>query len=272
MSKYLVINRARVINNRLQISESELYSRMYSREEVRKAECPQCLSRPGKNCTGKNGYERKSNHVQRVHAYHRQVLNLTRRKVSAKLTEHPKVELLVKKSKYNMEGKEMPTLVKKKSVAGKGIVVKKTSPATKKKEVATSTSLQKKGKVATPARAKKSVSTKASPAKVAPAKAKKSPLYTEADSTKKVAGMTFQKLSEKTGLGIDTEQFFVAVEILKGAQERKDINHRVKDLLPTTPRTSTPKAVSNLVSSVIGKLTTSGFAVQGNWKMVATAE
>jgi hypothetical protein len=93
------------------------------------------------------------------------------------------------------------------------------------------------------------------------------PIYTEKDMKKKVAGITFFQLSNRLDLPLESERFAVAVEILKGAETRQDVNHRVRDLLPPSVRTKTPKAVSNLVSSVIKRMVDSGFTVEGEWRM-----
>jgi hypothetical protein len=163
------------------------------------------------------------------------------------------------------------TLVKKTGVR-KGIVIKKTSPATKEKEVATSPSR----KVSTTTRAKHTIA--GTPARKTLAKVQKAKpeekeytKYTNADKGKKVAGLTFQRISELTNIQIDSDQFVVVVEILKGGTTRQEINHRVRDILPPTSRTGSPKAVSNLVSGVVNKMAACGFAVQGNWKMITPA-
>lgn len=213
--------------------------------------------------------------MSRVHAYHEKVLSLTDGNVGTSLVEPHKVELLVKKSRT--KGKKMPTLVKKKLVVSKGIVKK--TPLEKKKEVATETpsskkvggKVLKKGSVANArAGARAAEVTKEKAAQSAGKKI--STTYTKADGKKKVAGMTYEELSQRSGIPITHEQFVVAVEILKGAPTRQDINHRAKELLPPTARTSSPKTLSNLVSTVIGKLTASGFVIEGSWKMTYPAQ
>lgn len=268
MSGYIVVNRNHV-GSSLDIYDSELYARMYSREEVRKAECPTCLAESEDSCTGIKGTPRKSNHINRVHKYHELQTSLTKRKVSTKVEKPRTVELHVKKftGKIKKKGKNMPVLLKKPTSTKKTLTLKKTKTApVKKKEVATAAPPAKKKSL--PKKKSNLVSTTA---RVSAKKEQKGSLYAETDKNKKVAGMTFQNLSEVTGMAIDSEQFAVAVEILKGGVTRQDVNHRVRELLPPTTRTGTPKAVSNLVSGVIGKLTARGFIVEGNWKMIFPA-
>ena len=90
----------------------------------------------------------------------------------------------------------------------------------------------------------------------------------QADPKKRVAGLTYKQISELTGYGLGSEQFIAAVEVLRGASTKLEVNQRVKLLLPETTRNGTPKQVSNLVSGVIGNLTNRGFEVVGTWKMV----
>lgn len=92
--------------------------------------------------------------------------------------------------------------------------------------------------------------------------------YTEADKNKRVQGMTFRQLAERLDVSMESVTFAVAVEILKGAQTRQDVNHRVRDVLPPRDSTATPKGTSNLVSGVIRKMLDCGFTVEGQWRMV----
>lgn len=92
-------------------------------------------------------------------------------------------------------------------------------------------------------------------------------VYKETDGKKKVGGMSYLQLSNKLELPITSERFAVAVEILKGATTRQEVNHRVRDLLPPSVRTKSPKTVSNLVSAVVKRMVDCGFTVQGEWRM-----
>lgn len=156
-------------------------------------------------------------------------------------------------------------LVKKPS---KLTIKKGTAPAAKKKEVATSPALQSKT-----ARVMKATSAKRASApakKTTPAKVDKgNGIYSRADAKKRVGNITFEKLANLTGFKMESDQFVVAVEIMKGGVTRQEINHRVKDILPPTTRTGTPKAVSNLVSAVVNKMADQGFQVEGSWKMIS---
>lgn len=89
------------------------------------------------------------------------------------------------------------------------------------------------------------------------------------DPRKRIGGLSYKQLSELSGYGLGSEQFITAVEIMKGAGTRQEVNHRVAALLPATTRNGTPKTVSNLVSGVIHNLEQRGFTIVGSWKMVA---
>jgi hypothetical protein len=93
-------------------------------------------------------------------------------------------------------------------------------------------------------------------------------LNPETDSNKKIAGMTYKALAEQVGVGVGTEQFLAVIELLKGGETRAEINERVKDLLPATTQTGTPKQVTNLVSGVHNRMLARGFKVQGTFKLV----
>lgn len=89
------------------------------------------------------------------------------------------------------------------------------------------------------------------------------------DPKKRIGGMTYKQLSELTGYGLGSEQFIAAVEIVRGAETKLEVNHRVAALLPNETRNGTPKQVSNLLSGVINNLVQRGFTVKGSWCMVA---
>jgi predicted extracellular nuclease len=93
-------------------------------------------------------------------------------------------------------------------------------------------------------------------------------LNAEKDGSKKISGMTYAAISEKLGFGVGTEQFLVALELLKGGETRSEINDRMKELLPATTVHGTPKQVTNLVSGVHGRMLAKGFKVQGSYKLV----
>lgn len=84
----------------------------------------------------------------------------------------------------------------------------------------------------------------------------------------KVGGMTMKEISEATGFGMGTQSFIVAVELIRGGRDRKDIINRVSDLLPKTTRTGTNMQVSNVVGNIITKMVQNGFKVKGTWSMV----
>lgn len=92
-----------------------------------------------------------------------------------------------------------------------------------------------------------------------------------ADPKKRIGGLSYQQLAELTGYGLGSEQFIVAVEIMKGGTSRLEVNHRCAVLLPDRTRNGTPKQVSNLVSSVIKRMEDRGFTVKGTWSMVKPA-
>lgn len=89
-----------------------------------------------------------------------------------------------------------------------------------------------------------------------------------ADPKKRIGGLSYQQLADLVGYGLGSEQFIVAVEIMKGGESRLAVNHRCAVLLPDTTRNGTPKQVSNLVSSVIKRMEDRGFTVKGTWSMV----
>lgn len=84
----------------------------------------------------------------------------------------------------------------------------------------------------------------------------------------KVNGYTLAEISELTGLGMGTQSFIIAVELIRGGTDRREILGRVRELLPPETRNGTPKMVSNLVGNVIKILSDRGFVVQGSWSMV----
>lgn len=158
-----------------------------------------------------------------------------------------------------------------KKTAEKKLTLKKPSQEDKtssaKKNIHTRTRTRTQSSKITSGIARKSAQAKSSGKKdVTPA------TYSEADAGKKVQGITYAKLSEITGYAYESDKFVVAVEILKGAATKQEINQRAKELLPMSSRTATPKAVSNLVSMVIGKLLTSGFTIKGEWKMIVPTD
>lgn len=84
----------------------------------------------------------------------------------------------------------------------------------------------------------------------------------------RIAGMSYLQLSELTGIPIETEGFLIVLELLRGGRDRQEVNNRVRDLLPSTTASGTPKPVPNLVSGVMKKLEAKGFTIKGDWKMV----
>jgi hypothetical protein len=90
----------------------------------------------------------------------------------------------------------------------------------------------------------------------------------QVDMRKRVGGLNLKQVSELSGYSIGSEGYLVAVELLRGGESRIETTHRIAQLLPSETRNSTPKNVSNLVSSVIKRLESQGFKVSGTWKMV----
>lgn len=88
------------------------------------------------------------------------------------------------------------------------------------------------------------------------------------DGSKKIAGMTYNNLAVVLGFGVGTEQFLVALELLKGGETRSEINDRVKAVLPTHTVNGTVKQVTNLVSAVHNRMLERGFRVTGSYKLV----
>jgi len=157
------------------------------------------------------------------------------------------------------------TIVKRRTVVKKSPTSGKISPATKKGNKEAPQKKMVVGRVRKNSPAKSPVKAKAE--KITAKEILSAPIYTEDDFKKKVQGMTFFQISNRLQLPITSERFAVAVEILKGGETRQDINHRVKELLPPSVRTKSPKTVSNLVSAVIKRMVECGFAVQGEWRM-----
>lgn len=92
-----------------------------------------------------------------------------------------------------------------------------------------------------------------------------------ADPKRRIGGLSYQELSDLIGYGLGSEQFIVAVEIMKGGESRLDVSHRVAAILPNETRNGTPKQVSNLVSSVIKRMEDRGFTIKGSWSMARPA-
>ena len=88
------------------------------------------------------------------------------------------------------------------------------------------------------------------------------------DGNKKIAGMTYKALAELLGISVGTEQFLIAVELIKGGESRAAINERLKGMLPATTNNGTPKQVTNLVSGVHGRMLKVGFKPTGTYKLV----
>lgn len=144
----------------------------------------------------------------------------------------------------------------KKATAKKPVATKKNSPATK-----ASTGAPKKRVKSAVGRPKKELPTPAPESEF-------ELLDPEENAKKRIAGMSYAQLSELTGIQINTEQFIVALEILRGGRDRQEINDRCRQILPATTPHGTPKPVPNLVSGVIKKLEAKGFTIKGDWKMV----
>lgn len=117
--------------------------------------------------------------------------------------------------------------------------------------------------VVKPTSTRKPAAKKASPAKEAPSQTTK-----KQNPRQKVNGLTLSEISELTGFAMGTQNFIVAVELIRGGRDRKEILDRVRDILPDVTRNGTPKIISNIVGIVINKLTDRGFVIQGNWSMV----
>jgi hypothetical protein len=120
---------------------------------------------------------------------------------------------------------------------------------------------------ASPAKASAPATRKAKPAAAPAVEAK--PVM---DARKKVGGLSFRELSDLTGYGVGSERFIVAVEVLRGGESRRDVLHRLNEVLPAETRNGTPKQVSNVLSSVINHLTGLGFTEKGTWSMVKPAK
>lgn len=90
----------------------------------------------------------------------------------------------------------------------------------------------------------------------------------DTDKNKKIQGLTYAKVSDILGIGIGTEQFLVAIELMKGGNTRNEINDRVKALLPGTTINGTPKQVTNLVSGVHAKMEAKGFVLKGTYQLM----
>jgi len=84
----------------------------------------------------------------------------------------------------------------------------------------------------------------------------------------RIAGMSYVQLAELSGIPIETEGFLIMLELLRGGRDRQEINDRVRDKLPRTTSSGTPKPVPNLVSGIMKRLEGKGFTVKGDWKMV----
>lgn len=89
--------------------------------------------------------------------------------------------------------------------------------------------------------------------------------------SRRIGGLTYKQIAEVTGYSPGSEGFTAVIEVLRGGETRQEINHRVAALLPPQTKNGTPKMVSNLVSSVIRRMTQQGFTVTGTWKMVKPA-
>lgn len=244
--------------------------------DVRTVWCPFCNADPGQLCLGtrptRNGVEnrRERNHRERVQAYidrrrtvpHRN--DLTVRKVLPNISFSS-----VEQSPERIQGqksRETATMP----------VIKKTPVRTAKKPVpAKSTKAPAKKAASSAPPAKRPVGR---PRKVTEAPVVKStrtgkavaevPQTKKPNPRQKVNGYTLAELSELTGLGMGTQSFIIAVELIRGGTDRREILGRVRELLPPETRNGTPKMVSNLVGNVIKILSDRGFVVQGSWSMV----
>jgi len=157
-------------------------------------------------------------------------------------------------------------------VTARARTAKKAVPATAKKKVAARPAAKRaSSRTAETPVVRDTPKTRAGRTAVAPA-----PTLQErreaADPKKRVGGLSYQQLADLTGYGLGSEHFITAVEIMKGAETRQEVNQRVKALLPETTRNGTPKQVSNLVGAVIRRMEENGFKIKGSWKMVRPGE
>lgn len=87
------------------------------------------------------------------------------------------------------------------------------------------------------------------------------------DSYRRIQGMTFKELSDILHTGIGTDLFVVAVELLRGGKNPKEIAKRLQDVLPATTRNGTPKNFRVVVSNAKTTLERRGFTVVDTWVM-----
>ena len=92
-----------------------------------------------------------------------------------------------------------------------------------------------------------------------------------ANPKKRIAGLSYKELSDLIGYGLGSEQFIVAVEVMKGGESRLEVSKRVSEMLPARTRNGSPKPVSNMVSAVVKRMEDAGFTVKGTWSMVRPA-
>lgn len=72
-------------------------------------------------------------------------------------------------------------------------------------------------------------------------------------------------VDDTTGFAIGTDSHLIAMELLKGGTDRADIIERCAKKLPTTSNRGTPKPVANMVASVLGKMKDAGFTIESTW-------
>lgn len=94
--------------------------------------------------------------------------------------------------------------------------------------------------------------------------------YSEKDFNRQIQGIKYKDLADLMGVGVGSERFLVAVELLKGGVDRQDVNQRLAEMLPSMTRNGTKKSVSNTVSIVLKGLVEAGFEVKGTWKVAKT--
>lgn len=95
--------------------------------------------------------------------------------------------------------------------------------------------------------------------------------YTEKDYNRTVQGIKYKDLAQLMGVGVGSERFLVAVELLKGGKDRLDVSARIATMMPLKTRNGTDKSVSNLVTQTLGQLGTLGFTTVGSWKVAKPA-
>lgn len=240
--------------------------RHFTKEEARTVECPYCLAKPGENCLGvlrNNGQRRTrtANHIERIVEYQKLTEEVTSDNIDSS-----KALKSVKLKRRNKEDMAPRTLTKK-------TTAKKTVAPPKK-------TVGRPRKTAAPAPVEEVVEQKKARTPRGPNKPVKEPLEKtfpqdnpnlldpETDKNKKIQGLTYAKVSELLGIGIGTEQFLVAIELMKGGNTRNEINERLKALLPATTINGTPKQVTNLVSGVHNRMEAAGFVLKGTYQLM----